>query len=184
MIIENSEIGYSRNRELVFSFITGVAGFPIGSWGCDPRHCRSPLARSNIVIGSKSSFVVVRKSSTLMRVTRIRGFALLTIALLCAITPAMACVLSRCDNDSCGARMLPPHGGAMRKFHDAGQSFLLQGSRTNKYCSAPGAGCRTGSSPHDCRDTSSRLVRDVDCGDVKFPSFVSSCPTSRTISRL
>jgi hypothetical protein len=33
MIIENSEIGYSRDGELVFGFITGVAGFPIGPRG-------------------------------------------------------------------------------------------------------------------------------------------------------
>ena len=91
---------------------------------------------------------------------------------------------SRCDDDSRGARMLPPHGGAMWKFHDAGQSFLLQGSRTNKHRSSPSAGCRADSPSHAGCDTSSRLVRDVDCGDVKFPSFVSSCPTSRTISRL
>ena len=72
-----------------------------------------------MVAGSKSSFVVVRKSSTLMRVTRIRAFALLTIALLWAITPAMACVLPSatmtpaerecCHHmaEQCGSSMMP-----------------------------------------------------------------------------
>jgi hypothetical protein len=29
------------------------------------------------------------------------------------------------DNDTCGTGVLSPHGGAMWKLHDAGQSFLL-----------------------------------------------------------
>jgi len=32
---------------------------------------------------------------------------------------------SGCDNDSRGTGVLPPHGGAVWKLHDAGQSFLL-----------------------------------------------------------
>jgi hypothetical protein len=72
----------------------------------------------------------------------------------------------------------------MWKLHDAGQSFLLQGSGTNKYRSAPGAGYRADSSSHNCCDTAGRLVRGVDFSDGPFPSFVSSRATSRTISRL
>ncbi|PYX59968.1 MAG: hypothetical protein DMG76_03935 [Acidobacteria bacterium] len=48
----------------------------------------------------RSLFIGVNDSSTLMRLTRTRAFALLTIALLWAITPAMACVLP-------GATMTP-----------------------------------------------------------------------------
>jgi len=88
------------------------------------------------------------------------------------------------DNDSRGTGVLPPHGGAVRKLHDAGQSFLLQDSGTNEHCSPPGAGCRAGSSPYDCCDTAGRLVRRVAGGDSRFPSYISSCPTSRTVSRL
>jgi len=80
--------------------------------------------------------------------------------------------------------MLPPHGGAVWKLHDAGQSFLLQGSGTNKYRATPGAGCRTGSSPHHCCDTAGRLLRGVARSDAALLLFASSCPTSRTISRL
>lgn len=91
---------------------------------------------------------------------------------------------ARSDDDSHGARMLPPHGGAMWKFNDAGQSFLLQGSRTNKHCSSPGAGCRADSSSHNCCDTARRLVRSIARGNSALPSFVSACSTSRTFSRL
>jgi len=48
----------------------------------------------------RTLFIGVNDSSTLMRLTRTRAFALLTIALLWAITPAMACVLP-------GATMTP-----------------------------------------------------------------------------
>jgi len=91
---------------------------------------------------------------------------------------------SRCDDDSRRARVLPPHGGAMWKLRDAGQSFLLQGSRANKHCPSPSAGCRADSSSHNCCDTAGRLIRSVDGGDCPFPSFVSSCATSRTVSQL
>src|ERR1035438_3597160 len=165
-----------------------------------------------------------------MRVTRVRAFALLTIALLWAITPAMACVLPGatmtpaerecCHHmaEQCGSSVmpashscckaqgptntvlpqaqaagpvrpltiavLPPHGGAVRKLRDAGQSLLLQGPGTDEHCSSPGAGCRSGSSPHNCCDTTSRIVRRVARGNSAIPSFVSSCPTSRTVSWL
>lgn len=100
-------------------FHNGSGQFPHRPKGCDPRHCSPNLARSNIITRSKSSFVVVRKSSTLMRVTRIRAFVLLTIALLWAITPAMACVLPGatmtpaerecCHHmaEQCGSSMMP-----------------------------------------------------------------------------
>lgn len=91
---------------------------------------------------------------------------------------------SGCDHDSRGTGVLPPHGGAVWKLDDAGQSFLLQGSGTNKQCSSPGAVCRADSSSDDCCDTAGRLVRGVARGHSRFPSFVSSCPTSRTVSRL
>lgn len=91
---------------------------------------------------------------------------------------------SECDNDSRGAGVLPSHGRAVWKFHDASQSLLLQGAGTDEYGSSPGAGCRADSSAHDCCGTAGRLVRGVDRGDGSFPSFVSSCPTPRTIFRL
>jgi len=64
-------------------------------------------------------FIVVCDASTLMRVTRIRAFALLAIALLWAVTPAMACVLPGatmtpaerecCHHmaEQCGSSMMP-----------------------------------------------------------------------------
>jgi len=61
-----------------------------------------------------------RKRSALMRVTRTRAFALLTIALLLAIHPSHGVCSSGCDYDSCGTGVLPPHGGAVWKLHDAG----------------------------------------------------------------
>jgi hypothetical protein len=91
---------------------------------------------------------------------------------------------SGCDNDPRGAGMLPPHGGAVRKLHDASQSFLLQSSGTNEHRSSSGAGCRAGSSPHNCCGTAGRLIGSSAPGDSALSSFVSSCSTSRTVSRL
>jgi hypothetical protein len=71
------------------------------------------------VVVIKNLFIAVSESSTLMKVTRIRAFALLTIALLWAITPAMACVLPGatmtpaerecCHHmaEQCGSSMMP-----------------------------------------------------------------------------
>jgi hypothetical protein len=87
-------------------------------------------------------------------------------------------------HDSRGTGMLPPHGGAVRKFHDAGESLLLQGSGTGEHCSSPGAGCRTASSPHHCCGTTGRLVRSFAGGNRVRPPLISSCSTSRTVSRL
>jgi len=72
----------------------------------------------------------------------------------------------------------------MWKLHDAGQSFLLQGSGTNKYRSTPGAGYRAHSPSHNCCDTAGRLLRGVARSDAALLLFASSCPASRTISRL
>ena len=72
----------------------------------------------------------------------------------------------------------------MWKFHDAGQSFLLQASGTNKHGSSPGADGRADSPAHNCYDTAGRLVSNIARGDSAVPSFLSSCPTPRTISRL
>ena len=70
-------------------------------------------------VRSENSGIAARKRSTLMRVTRTRGFALLTIAFLWAITPAMACVLPGatmtpaerecCHHmaEQCGSSMMP-----------------------------------------------------------------------------
>ena len=90
---------------------------------------------------------------------------------------------SGCDNDSRRTGVLSPHGRAVRKLHDARQSLLLQGAGTDEYCSSPGAGCRTGSSAHHCCGAAGRFPRDIARDNGALPSFVSSCPTSRTISR-
>jgi hypothetical protein len=90
---------------------------PSDSRDCDRRHCGRPVGRSNIVVRS-NLFAVLRKR-TLMRVTRTRAFALLAIALLWAVTPAMACVLPGatmtpaerecCHHmaEQCGSTMMP-----------------------------------------------------------------------------
>ena len=91
---------------------------------------------------------------------------------------------SGCDHDSGGAGVLPPHGGAVRKLHDAGQSLLLQGAGTDEHCSSSGAGCRTGSSARDCGGTAGCIVGGVARGNSSLSPFISSCPTSRTLSRL
>ena len=88
------------------------------------------------------------------------------------------------DNDSRGTGVLPPHGGAVWKLHDAGQSFLLQGPGTNKHGSSPGAHGRAYSSAHNCCDTAGRFASNIARGDSALPPFVSSCTTSRTVSRL
>src|SRR5437660_928710 len=72
-----------------------------------------------------------------MRVTRTRGYALLTIALLWAITPAMACVLPGatmtpaerecCHHmaDRCGSSMMPASHSCC-KAHGPTNTVLLQ----------------------------------------------------------
>jgi hypothetical protein len=87
--------------------------------GCDRSHSGCRQGRTNIVVGKKNLFIAAGESSTLVRVTRIRAFALLTIALLWAITPAMACVLPGatmtpaerecCHHmaEQCGSSMMP-----------------------------------------------------------------------------
>jgi len=80
--------------------------------------------------------------------------------------------------------MLPAHGGAVWKFHDAGQSLLLQGSGTDQHRSSPGTGCRTGSSPHNCFGTTDRLASGFAGGNGACPPLISSCSTSRSVSRL
>ena len=69
-------------------------------WGCDHRHSSRRPGWANIAVGCNIFVLVVSGSSKLMRMTRTRGFALLTIALLWAVTPAVACVLP-------GATMTP-----------------------------------------------------------------------------
>jgi len=87
--------------------------------GCDRNHSGCRPGRSNVVVGSGTLSIVVSESSTIMRVTRTRAFALLTIALLWAVTPAMACVLPGatmtpaerecCHHmaEQCGSSMMP-----------------------------------------------------------------------------
>ena len=67
----------------------------------------------------RTLFIVVSQSSTLMKVTRTRAFALLAITLLWAVTPAVACVLPGatmtpaerecCHHmaEQCGSSMMP-----------------------------------------------------------------------------
>lgn len=75
---------------------------------------------SRISVGRKTLLLMVSaKRGTLMRMTRTRAFALLTIAFLWAITPAMACVLPGvtmtpaerecCHHmaEQCGSSMMP-----------------------------------------------------------------------------
>jgi hypothetical protein len=75
---------------------------------------------SKISIGSKALVsMALPKSGRLMRVTRTRAFALLTVAVFWAITPAMACVLPGatmtpaerecCHHmaEQCGSSMMP-----------------------------------------------------------------------------
>ena len=94
---------------------------------CDRRHCGRPLGRSNIVVGT-SLFALLRKR-TLMRVTRIRAFALLTIALLWAITPAVACVLP-------GATMTPAERECCHHMADQCGSSVMPASHS--CCKAQG----------------------------------------------
>lgn len=86
---------------------------------CDHRHIGRRQRRANIVVGRSDFVFAVSGISTIMRMTRIRAFALLTIALLWAITPAMACVLPGatmtpaerecCHHmaEQCGSSMMP-----------------------------------------------------------------------------
>jgi hypothetical protein len=119
-----------------------------------------------------------------MKVTRTRAFALLTVAVLWAITPAMACVLP-------GATMTPAERECCHQMAEQCGSSMMPASHScckaqgpNKHRSSPGPGCRTGSSPHHCCDTSGRILSGIARSDSALPSFVSPCPTSRTISRL
>jgi RsiW-degrading membrane proteinase PrsW (M82 family) len=103
---------YSRERQ-------GVQLISVLPQGCDRSHSAGSLKRSNIIVEVSTLFIAVRKSSTLMTVTKTRAFALLTIALLWAITPAMACVLPGatmtpaerecCHHmaEQCGSSMMP-----------------------------------------------------------------------------
>jgi len=133
----------------------------------------------------RSSFVEVSGSVALMRVTRIRAFALLTIALLWAVTPAMACGVLRgatmtsaerecCHHmaEQCGSSMMPASHSCCK----------AQGPTNTVLPQALTAGPVR--PPHNRGDTAGRHVRGVACGGSEFTSFVSSCPTSRTISRL
>jgi hypothetical protein len=103
---------YSRERQ-------GVQLISVLPQGCDRSHSACSLKRSNIIVEVRTLFIAVRKSSTLTTVTKTRAFALLTIALLWAITPAMACVLPGatmtpaerecCHHmaEQCGSSMMP-----------------------------------------------------------------------------
>jgi len=91
---------------------------------------------------------------------------------------------SGCDNDSRWTGVLPPYGRTVWKLHDASQSFLLSGSAPDEYCSYPSAGCATRSSSDNCCHTPASIVSGIARGDGPLPSFVSSQPTSRAVSRL
>ena len=80
---------------------------------------------------------------------------------------------SGCDHDSRRAGVLPPHGGAVRKLDDASQSFLLQGAGTDEHCSSSGAGCRSGSSAHNCCGTAGHIVGSVAGGSSSLSLFIS-----------
>jgi hypothetical protein len=105
--------------ELLIGFTTKLLIARYSFKGCDRRHSGCRLERTNIVVGS---IIFVRRSHRkqyTMRVTRTRAFALLTISLLWAITPAMACVLPGvtmtpaerecCHHmaEQCGSSMMP-----------------------------------------------------------------------------
>jgi len=140
---------------------------------CDRRHSGCRPGRANIVVGSN---IFVHRSRRKQYTNESDKDPSIRATDDC---PALGNHAgdgmrpSGCDNDSRGTGVLPPHGGAVWKLHDAGQSLLLQGSGTNEPCSSPGAGCGSDSSPHNCCDTSGRIVRRVAAGDSVFPSFVS-----------
>jgi len=85
---------------------------------------------SKIFIGSKTLVLMaLPKRGRLMRVTRIRAFALLTIALLWAITPAMACVLP-------GATMTPAEQECCHRMAELCGSSMMPASHA--CCKAQG----------------------------------------------
>ena len=105
---------------------TSQQGFRDEPWWPPTTGFTAVIAVTAVVIhvGLTLRFVIrtvyrSQKRSTLMRVTRVRAFALLTIALLWAITPAMACVLPGatitpaerecCHHmaEQCGSSMMP-----------------------------------------------------------------------------
>jgi hypothetical protein len=97
--------------------------------GCDRNHSGCRPGRSNVVVGSRTLCIVASESSTLMRVTRTRAFALLTIALLWAITPAMACVLP-------GATMTPAERECCHHMAEQCESSMMPASHS--CCKAQG----------------------------------------------
>ena len=93
--------------------------------------------------------MVSAKHGTLMRVTRIRAFALLTIALLWAITPAMACVLP-------GATMTPAERECCRHMAEQCGSSMMPASHS---C------CQTQ------RPTNTVLPQSQAAGPVRYAAF-------------
>ncbi len=146
--------------------------------GCDLRHSGHRQGRAKVVVGSS---IVVSRSQRKQYNHGDGEDPSIRAADDCPAVgnhPSHGVCSSGCDNDPRGAGVLPPYGGAVWKLHDAGQSFLLQGSGTNEYRPSSGAGCRAGSSPHNCCGTAGRLIRSSARGDSALPSFVSSCSTS------
>jgi hypothetical protein len=152
--------------------------------GCDRGHSDCRPRRANIVVGIKEPVYCSQRKQYTNESDKNPSIRVADDCPAVGNHAGHGVRPSGCDNDSRGTRVLPPHGGAVWKFDDAGQSFLLQGSGTNEHCSSPGAGRRTVSSPHDCCDTCGRVIRRVAYGNSALPSFVSSCPTPQTVSRL